>query len=84
MHALADALVGAHGTLVDHFCAGVPALLELCLLLCRGANDGLEFFTLCGQIFLTDSNKVRLEQVSRGIDAPCRSYRVESGNITAE
>ena len=37
-----------------------------------------------GQIFLTDSNKVRLEQVSRGIDAPCRSYRVESGNITAE
>jgi len=37
-----------------------------------------------GQIFLTDSNKVRLDQVSRGMDAPCRSYRVDSGNITAE
>ena len=37
-----------------------------------------------GQIFLTDSNKVRLEQVSRGIDAPCRSYRVEGGRIIAE
>ena len=37
-----------------------------------------------GQIFLTDSNKVRLEDVSRRIDAPCRSYRVDAGNITAE
>ncbi len=37
-----------------------------------------------GQIFLTDSNKVRLEQVSRGIDADCRSYLVEGGRITAE
>ena len=37
-----------------------------------------------GQIFLTDSNKVRLENVARRIDAPCSSYRVEAGNITAE
>ena len=35
-----------------------------------------------GQIFLTDSNKVRLEKVSRSIDAPCRSYLVESGRIS--
>ena len=37
-----------------------------------------------GQIFLTDSNKVRLESVSRGIDADVRSYHVEAGRITAE
>ena len=37
-----------------------------------------------GQIFLTDSNKVRLESVSRGIDADVRSYQVEAGRITAE
>lgn len=37
-----------------------------------------------GQIFLTDSNKVRLDEVARRIDAPCRSFFVESGNITAE
>ena len=37
-----------------------------------------------GQIFLTDSNKVRLENVSRSIGAPCRSFRVEEGRITAE
>ena len=37
-----------------------------------------------GQIFLTDSNKVRLDQVARRIDAPCRNYQVESGNITEE
>ena len=37
-----------------------------------------------GQIFLTDSNKVRLDKVAQRIDAPCRSYRMESGNITAE
>ena len=37
-----------------------------------------------GQIFLTDSNKVRLESVSRGIDAQVRSYRVEAGRVTAE
>ncbi|MCR5709005.1 MAG: DNA replication and repair protein RecF [Bacteroidales bacterium] len=37
-----------------------------------------------GQIFLTDSNKVRLEQVTRRIDAPCCSFHVENGVITAE
>lgn len=37
-----------------------------------------------GQIFLTDSNKVRLEQVARSIGAPYRSFRVDSGKITAE
>jgi DNA replication and repair protein RecF len=37
-----------------------------------------------GQIFLTDSNKVRLDKVARSMDAPCRSFFVESGNITAE
>ena len=37
-----------------------------------------------GQIFLTDSNKVRLESVSRGIDADVRSYHVEAGRIKAE
>jgi DNA replication and repair protein RecF len=37
-----------------------------------------------GQIFLTDSNKVRLEDVSRRIDAPCRSFRVDAGNIIEE
>ena len=37
-----------------------------------------------GQIFLTDSNKVRLDKVARSIDAPCRSYFVESGQIAAE
>lgn len=37
-----------------------------------------------GQIFLTDSNKVRLENVSRSIGAPCRSFRVEKGQITEE
>ena len=37
-----------------------------------------------GQIFLTDSNKIRLENVARSIDAPCRSFRVESGSVTAE
>lgn len=37
-----------------------------------------------GQIFLTDSNKVRLSSVSRGIDADVRSFFVEGGRITAE
>lgn len=37
-----------------------------------------------GQIFLTDSNKIRLEKVSRSIDAPCRSFRVEAGHIEME
>ena len=37
-----------------------------------------------GQIFLTDSNKVRLDQVSHGIDADVRSYHVEAGRISAE
>lgn len=37
-----------------------------------------------GQIFLTDSNKVRLQDVTRRIDAPCRSYHVEAGTVTAE
>ncbi|MBQ7213378.1 MAG: DNA replication and repair protein RecF [Bacteroidales bacterium] len=37
-----------------------------------------------GQIFLTDSNKVRLDHVARRIDAPCRNFYVESGNISAE
>ena len=37
-----------------------------------------------GQIFLTDSNKVRLESVSRGIDADVRSFHVEAGRIDAE
>ena len=37
-----------------------------------------------GQIFLTDSNKVRLEQVAGRMDAPCRSFYVESGSISAE
>ena len=37
-----------------------------------------------GQIFLTDSNKVRLDKVARSMDAPCRSYYVESGKISAE
>ena len=37
-----------------------------------------------GQIFLTDSNKVRLEDVVRRIDAPCRSYHMEAGVVTAE
>jgi len=36
-----------------------------------------------GQIFLTDSNKVRLDKVAQSIDAPCRSFQVESGEITA-
>ena len=35
-----------------------------------------------GQIFLTDSNKVRLDKVAGSINAPCRSFFVESGNIT--
>lgn len=37
-----------------------------------------------GQIFLTDSNKVRIDKVAGRISAPCRSFFVESGNITAE
>ena len=37
-----------------------------------------------GQIFLTDSNKVRLDEVARRIEAPCCHFHVESGNITAE
>ena len=37
-----------------------------------------------GQIFITDSNKVRLESVSSGIGAPCRSFRVEEGRISEE
>ena len=37
-----------------------------------------------GQIFLTDSNKVRLDKVARSMDAPCRSFFVESGTIHAE
>lgn len=37
-----------------------------------------------GQIFLTDSNKVRLESVAAGIGAPCRSYRVDNGQITEQ
>ena len=37
-----------------------------------------------GQIFITDSNKVRLESVSRSIGAPCRSFRVEAGKVAEE
>ena len=37
-----------------------------------------------GQIFLTDSNKVRLDKVARTMDAPCRNFFVESGKISAE
>ena len=37
-----------------------------------------------GQIFLTDSNKVRLESVSRRMDAPGRSFLVDHGKITVE
>ena len=37
-----------------------------------------------GQIFLTDSNKVRLDHVSQRIDAPCRNFLVDNGRITAE
>ena len=37
-----------------------------------------------GQIFLTDSNKVRLDHVSQRMDAPCRSFLVDNGRITAE
>ena len=35
-----------------------------------------------GQIFLTDSNKVRLEQVTGSIGAPCRSFLVEGGVVS--
>ena len=45
-----------------------------------GVVSSLDF----GQIFLTDSNKVRLESVSAGIGAPCRSFRVEKGRIASE
>ena len=37
-----------------------------------------------GQIFLTDSNKVRLDKVASRIDGPCSRYFVESGSIAAE
>lgn len=37
-----------------------------------------------GQIFLTDSNKVRLDKVASSMNAPCRSYLVDSGKITSE
>jgi len=42
--------------------------------------SSLEF----GQIFITDSNKVRLESVAQKLGAPCRNFFVEGGTITEQ
>ncbi|MBQ0025685.1 MAG: DNA replication and repair protein RecF [Bacteroidales bacterium] len=35
-----------------------------------------------GQIFITDCNKVRLDDVARRLGAPCRSFAVDAGRIS--
>jgi len=40
--------------------------------------SSLEF----GQIFITDSNKVRLDSVALELDATCQNFKVEGGAVT--